>query len=128
MSSMFSPDALAYLSPSFTLQSDLKKLLRNPPLLKLPNVNDLIATNPLLRALWAIMWLQASGVWPWMRKIMNRVSSRSSLSFRTESGTRSCTLYSLFRYRTAKATLCPCTFTCCVISGSNSWTRCYSFT
>ncbi|CAA7032537.1 unnamed protein product [Microthlaspi erraticum] len=33
------------------VQSDLKKLLRNPPLLKLPNVNDLIATNPLLRAL-----------------------------------------------------------------------------
>ncbi|ESQ35344.1 hypothetical protein EUTSA_v10006906mg [Eutrema salsugineum] len=33
------------------VQSDLKKLLRNPPLLKLANVNDLIATNPLLRAL-----------------------------------------------------------------------------
>ncbi|CAH8353881.1 unnamed protein product [Eruca vesicaria subsp. sativa] len=33
------------------VQSDLKKLLRNPPLLKLPNVNDLITTNPLLRAL-----------------------------------------------------------------------------
>ncbi|KAJ4915789.1 Sodium/hydrogen exchanger 8 [Raphanus sativus] len=33
------------------VQSDLKKLLRNPPLLKLPNANDLITTNPLLRPL-----------------------------------------------------------------------------
>ncbi|CAN6878854.1 unnamed protein product [Brassica oleracea] len=31
--------------------SDLKKLLRNPPLLTLPNANDLITTNPLLRPL-----------------------------------------------------------------------------
>ncbi|CDY45278.1 BnaA06g09480D [Brassica napus] len=34
-----------------SVQSDLKKLLRNPPLLKLPNANDLITTNPLLRPL-----------------------------------------------------------------------------
>uniref|UniRef100_A0A0D3CA73 Cation/H+ exchanger transmembrane domain-containing protein n=1 Tax=Brassica oleracea var. oleracea TaxID=109376 RepID=A0A0D3CA73_BRAOL len=33
------------------VQSDLKKLLRNPPLLTLPNANDLITTNPLLRPL-----------------------------------------------------------------------------
>ncbi|KAL0723481.1 hypothetical protein Bca4012_038080 [Brassica carinata] len=33
------------------VQADLKKLLRNPPLLKLPNANDLITTNPLLRPL-----------------------------------------------------------------------------
>ncbi|CAN7040996.1 unnamed protein product [Brassica oleracea var. botrytis] len=31
--------------------SDLKKLLRNPPLLTLPNANDLITTNPFLRPL-----------------------------------------------------------------------------
>ncbi|KAF8099265.1 hypothetical protein N665_0247s0044 [Sinapis alba] len=33
------------------VQADLKKLLRNPPLLKVPNANDLITTNPLLRPL-----------------------------------------------------------------------------
>ncbi|RID57630.1 hypothetical protein BRARA_F00991 [Brassica rapa] len=33
------------------VQSDLKKLLRNPPSLKLPNAHDLITTNPLLRPL-----------------------------------------------------------------------------
>ncbi|VYS46087.1 unnamed protein product [Arabidopsis thaliana] len=31
------------------VQSDLKKLLRNPPSLKLPNVDDLITSNPLLK-------------------------------------------------------------------------------
>ncbi|CAH8252330.1 unnamed protein product [Arabidopsis lyrata] len=29
------------------VQSDLRKLLRNPPLLKLPNIDDLITSNPL---------------------------------------------------------------------------------
>ncbi|CAE5957492.1 unnamed protein product [Arabidopsis arenosa] len=29
------------------VQADLKKLLRNPPLLKLPNIDDLITSNPL---------------------------------------------------------------------------------
>ncbi|KFK43712.1 hypothetical protein AALP_AA1G163100 [Arabis alpina] len=33
------------------VQSDLKKLLRNPPLLKLPNADELIITNPLWRSL-----------------------------------------------------------------------------
>jgi NhaP-type Na+/H+ or K+/H+ antiporter len=33
------------------VQTDLKKLLRNPPLVKTPNVNDLISANPLLGAL-----------------------------------------------------------------------------
>ncbi|EOA37585.1 hypothetical protein CARUB_v10011936mg [Capsella rubella] len=31
------------------VQSDLKKLLRNPPLLKLPNIEDFLASNPLLK-------------------------------------------------------------------------------
>lgn len=52
LSSKFMRDACLSLSrSSLSHSSDLKKLLRNPPLLKLPNVNDLIATNPLLRAL-----------------------------------------------------------------------------
>lgn len=33
------------------MQTDLKKLLRNPPLVKTPKVNDLISANPLLGAL-----------------------------------------------------------------------------
>ncbi|XP_010496350.1 PREDICTED: sodium/hydrogen exchanger 8 isoform X1 [Camelina sativa] len=31
------------------VQSDLKKLVRNPPLLKLPNIEDFMASNPLLK-------------------------------------------------------------------------------
>ncbi|CAN6549729.1 unnamed protein product [Malus baccata var. baccata] len=33
------------------VQTDLKKLLRNPPLIKIPKINDLISLNPLLGAL-----------------------------------------------------------------------------
>lgn len=33
------------------LQTDLKRLVRNPPLVKIPKIRDLISTNPLLGAL-----------------------------------------------------------------------------
>lgn len=33
------------------MQTDLKKLLRNPPLVKIPKPHDLISANPLLGAL-----------------------------------------------------------------------------
>ncbi|KAB2620121.1 sodium/hydrogen exchanger 8 [Pyrus ussuriensis x Pyrus communis] len=33
------------------VQTDLKKLLRNPPLVKIPNINDLITLHPLMGAL-----------------------------------------------------------------------------
>ena len=33
------------------MQTDLKKLLRNPPLVKIPKISDLIVTHPLLGAL-----------------------------------------------------------------------------
>lgn len=33
------------------MQTDLKKLLRNPPVVKIPKVRDLISTNPFLGAL-----------------------------------------------------------------------------
>ncbi|KAB2624101.1 sodium/hydrogen exchanger 8 [Pyrus ussuriensis x Pyrus communis] len=33
------------------VQTDLKKLLRNPPLVKIPKINDLISLNPLMGAL-----------------------------------------------------------------------------
>lgn len=33
------------------MQTDLKRLLRNPPLVKIPKVRDLISANPLLGAL-----------------------------------------------------------------------------
>lgn len=34
-----------------SMQTDLKKLLRNPPLVKIPKAHDLISANPLLGAL-----------------------------------------------------------------------------
>lgn len=36
---------------SILMQTDLKKLLRNPPLVKTPKIHDLINANPLLGAL-----------------------------------------------------------------------------
>lgn len=36
---------------SMSIQTDLKKLLRNPPMVKVPKVSDLIRGNPLLGAL-----------------------------------------------------------------------------
>lgn len=33
------------------MQTDLKKLLRNPPLVKIPKINDLISLHPLMGAL-----------------------------------------------------------------------------
>lgn len=33
------------------MQTDLKKLLRNPPLVKIPKIADLISLNPLMGAL-----------------------------------------------------------------------------
>lgn len=33
------------------MQTDLKKLLRNPPLVKIPKISDLITTHPLWGAL-----------------------------------------------------------------------------
>lgn len=36
---------------STLMQTDLKKLLRNPPLVKIPRMRDMITTHPLLGAL-----------------------------------------------------------------------------
>lgn len=41
---------MEYLGSIF-LQTDLKKFLRNPPLVKIPKVSDLISIHPLLGAL-----------------------------------------------------------------------------
>lgn len=37
--------------PFFFLQTDLKRLLRNPPLVKIPKINDIISAHPFLGAL-----------------------------------------------------------------------------
>lgn len=39
------------LTKPINLQTDLKKLLRNPPLVKIPKITEMISSHPLLGAL-----------------------------------------------------------------------------
>lgn len=64
------------------LQSDLKKLLRNPPLLTLPNANDLITTNPFLRPLWAMLAPASRSFWTWTRQTHEPILLVSRFQFR----------------------------------------------
>ena len=43
------------------MQTDIKKLLRNPPLVKIPKPHDLISANPLLGALPSVVREQIAG-------------------------------------------------------------------